>query len=1196
MSNGIIHATAIDQAAANPGNKRYVLHLVWDGISTNLFQKIKSQGIKTPNIDGLINNGLYLDNIKTTVPSCGAALAATITGASPETNDCMYRYYDKENNNVGPDKINVKAKTIFERINLQKADMKTLVLGFNVYGVSINGRGISATDPIHTLKEYSKTDSLINFTNEAEDIKTALNNTPDQIPQYILAYSNDMKYAAGIEHLSTVVSAMDKKLGEIMQLLKDKGIYDNTTIIINSASSTYASRYSIGANMLQSGGMAYDITANTGVKTAYLSSGGLDSATKAVFIKTYMMRYGQLSFSKNATQEEKDKVINYLKDNYLLTDPINASGKLIKQIVLPSDVGASPNYADYLFNPIDNNTFSYNSRVYRPDDLDQMNQLFIISGYGINKSAAVSNGTVMDIPSNISYLLNITTPENNEGKLWDIFNFQNNTPINISIDNYQDGQLVNDSIFTLRGHVDNKCTVTVNGEAAVLNSDNTFSKDIQLREGNNLIKIEADSNGEKYQRYINILKEVKLVITSPSDKQIVKQDTVNVEGTVDKPCNITINGESLGLIQDKFSKVVQLSLGLNTIVVSAELDGHTVTRSIKVDYISPDDVYTVYINWDGFGKYFYDLASAQGKTPVLDSLAKEGVMFNNCYSGIPSITPVMQRCIVSGAWPVTTGYCYRYYDKTAKTVVESSDVNNAETMAEAVSRNGMKTASVHQFTLLNKGTTPGDKNHPYITVDGDGTVRFTAAAELIKGEKAGSGSNSAQMDEIPRFMAIYMDDPDAIAHNDRDIVAYLNKPAATTEEERINNTIEQLHKLDQKLGEFIQVCKDRGIYDNMAFVLTTDHGMANFGQQENGETDPPSMLEDLHKTLTDLGYKSEHLYTGSKPQADTAIVGVGTGGQEQLSFTRDYTEQDIQKITKALTQKDYVGEILTKDELVKRGCSDGFADLIVSPKPPYHFKQGDTYHIARGFHDSLDDKAQHVFALMWGKGIRKGYEYNDRVNLIDFMPTLSTLMKIDGPKNATGEVLYNALDTIYISNTPSSIKMTLGTSIKLIPDSTLTSEDTVLSWQSSNPLVADIDSNGIITAKDTGDATINLFAGNDIVGTCYVKVEKQAVHVKEVSLNRESADLTVGDTLKLKAKVNPENAVNKKITWISDNPTVAGVDSKGNVTAKNAGFTNIIVTSIDGTRTAVCRVSVKTMALPHQTMTQLQLKKLREVD
>ena len=83
-------------------------------------------------------------------------------------------------------------------------------------------------------------------------------------------------------------------------------------------------------------------------------------------------------------------------------------------------------------------------------------------------------------------------------------------------------------------------------------------------------------------------------------------------------------------------------------------------------------------------------------------------------------------------------------------------------------------------------------------------------------------------------------------------------------------------------------------------------------------------------------------------------------------------------------------------------------------------------------------------------------------------------------------------------------------------------------------------------------------------------------HVESVSIDGdESRLMNVGETLGLKATVLPADAYDKSIkSWGSDNTDVATVDSNGKVTAKAPGDAVITVTTIDGEKTASCKVTV----------------------
>ncbi len=79
--------------------------------------------------------------------------------------------------------------------------------------------------------------------------------------------------------------------------------------------------------------------------------------------------------------------------------------------------------------------------------------------------------------------------------------------------------------------------------------------------------------------------------------------------------------------------------------------------------------------------------------------------------------------------------------------------------------------------------------------------------------------------------------------------------------------------------------------------------------------------------------------------------------------------------------------------------------------------------------------------------------------------------------------------------------------------------------------------------------------------------------MKKVSLNKTALTLEKGETSKLTASIQPENAANQKVTWSSSNPKVASV-SGGVVKAVGKGSATITVKTADGGKKATCKVKV----------------------
>lgn len=93
---------------------------------------------------------------------------------------------------------------------------------------------------------------------------------------------------------------------------------------------------------------------------------------------------------------------------------------------------------------------------------------------------------------------------------------------------------------------------------------------------------------------------------------------------------------------------------------------------------------------------------------------------------------------------------------------------------------------------------------------------------------------------------------------------------------------------------------------------------------------------------------------------------------------------------------------------------------------------------------------------------------------------------------------------------------------------------------------------------------------------------KPEVKVTDITLDKQSASLEVGESITLNAQVTPEEATNKKVSWTSSEPEVASVEN-GVVTALKAG--EAIITAKAGEKTASCAITVeeKKVTPPDQT-------------
>jgi uncharacterized protein YjdB len=173
----------------------------------------------------------------------------------------------------------------------------------------------------------------------------------------------------------------------------------------------------------------------------------------------------------------------------------------------------------------------------------------------------------------------------------------------------------------------------------------------------------------------------------------------------------------------------------------------------------------------------------------------------------------------------------------------------------------------------------------------------------------------------------------------------------------------------------------------------------------------------------------------------------------------------------------------------------------------------------------------------------------------------------------------------FIANPPilvSSISLNM-TSITMSPTETSQLTNTVLPanatnkvviWSSSNTSVVTI-TNGLIAALTTGSSTITVTStdGSNVSTSITVTVLDVNIPVTGITLDYTTRTLQPNNTLALLTTIVPSNATNQGIIW-SSNSTNATVSSSGVVTARYAGIAVITATTLSGSLSASCTITI----------------------
>jgi len=115
--------------------------------------------------------------------------------------------------------------------------------------------------------------------------------------------------------------------------------------------------------------------------------------------------------------------------------------------------------------------------------------------------------------------------------------------------------------------------------------------------------------------------------------------------------------------------------------------------------------------------------------------------------------------------------------------------------------------------------------------------------------------------------------------------------------------------------------------------------------------------------------------------------------------------------------------------------------------------------------------------------------------------------------------------------------------------------DVPVAWASSNPDVATVDAEGLVTGVSPGSVTIRATAGG-VDGTADVTVSAVQVATVTISADGDARTLRVGETLQLHAEARDEDGnviTGLPVLWYTSNKTAATVDANGLVTGRGPG-------------------------------------------
>jgi N-sulfoglucosamine sulfohydrolase len=194
------------------------------------------------------------------------------------------------------------------------------------------------------------------------------------------------------------------------------------------------------------------------------------------------------------------------------------------------------------------------------------------------------------------------------------------------------------------------------------------------------------------------------------------------------------------------------------------------------------------------------------RTPNLDQLAKEGVVFNNAFCAAPTCSP-SRSAILTGKYPHRLGEAVNLVGKFDTAETTYHEVLQQNGYAVAFERKGWGPG---QFEKMGFKENPcGKQQDFYRFVDSIPTNQsfcfWFGTNDPHRGFEVGSGTrqgiDSSKID-LPKFLP---DNP--IVRGD------------------VGDYLAEIERIDREVGQMIAKLKEKGLYENTIIVVTGDNGM-----------------------------------------------------------------------------------------------------------------------------------------------------------------------------------------------------------------------------------------------------------------------------------------------------------------------------------------------------------------------------------
>ena len=130
-------------------------------------------------------------------------------------------------------------------------------------------------------------------------------------------------------------------------------------------------------------------------------------------------------------------------------------------------------------------------------------------------------------------------------------------------------------------------------------------------------------------------------------------------------------------------------------------------------------------------------------------------------------------------------------------------------------------------------------------------------------------------------------------------------------------------------------------------------------------------------------------------------------------------------------------------------------------------------------------------------------------------------------------------------------------------------------WRSHDDKIATVDEHGKVTGVAKGKTHVVVMSENGGLTDIAKVTVTQYTPVTGVTVSPKALTLKVGTYERLVALIEPKDATNQNVKWVSDDDKVATVDDKGVVTGIAKGDIDVTVTTEEGSFADKCDVKVE---------------------